>query len=333
MSVASDDAAFALWTTGPGRAEIRPAAAPVPGPGDLRLRALVSGISRGTESLVFHGDVPDSEWQRMRCPFQEGEFPFPVKYGYAMVARVEDGPAELIGERAFCLYPHQTRFTLPIAAARILPPGIPSERAALAAQMETALNATWDAAAGIGERIAVVGAGAIGCLVAYLCARLPGAEVTLIDRDAGRRPVAAALGVGFATTDESLPADCDLVFHASGEAEGLALALSLAGFEGKVIELSWYGSKAVALGLGGAFHSRRLTIAASQVGSVAPSRRARWDHARRLDLALALTADPRLDVLVRAETPFDQLPAALPEILGQPILGRPGALLHLIRYP
>src|SRR5262249_22593279 len=199
----------------------------------------------------------------------------------------------------------QTRFTLPIAAAHILPPGIPSERAALAAQMETALNATWDAAAGIGERIAVVGAGAIGCLVAYLCTRLPGSEVTLIDRDAGRRPVAAALGVGFAIAGEALPQgalpeDCDLVFHASGEAEGLALALSLAGFEGKVIELSWYGSKAVALGLGGAFHSRRLTIAASQVGSVAPSRPARWDHARRLDLALALTADPRLDVLVRA---------------------------------
>jgi NADPH:quinone reductase-like Zn-dependent oxidoreductase len=328
VAPASEDAAFALWTTGPGRAEIRPAAAPAPLPGSLRLRALVSGISRGTESLVFHGRVPESEWQRMRCPFQEGGFAFPVKYGYAVVGRIEDGPRELIGQRAFCLHPHQTRFTVPITAALIVPPEIPSERAALAAQMETALNATWDGAAGIGDRIGVVGAGAIGCLVAYLCARLPGAAVTLIDRDTGRRDVATALGVGFATTGEALPRDCDLVFHASGEGEGLELALSLADFEAKVIELSWYGTKRVQLALGGAFHSRRLAIGASQVGSVATHRRARWDARRRLALALALTSDPRLDVLVQAETPFDELPAALPDILGEP-----GALLHLVRYP
>jgi hypothetical protein len=328
VTSAPEDAAFALWSTGPGRAEIRPAAAPPPPPGALRLRALVSGISRGTESLVFSGRVPESEWRRMRCPFQEGEFPFPVKYGYAMVGRIEDGPADLVGQRAFCLHPHQTRFTVPMTAAMIVPSDIPSERAALAAQMETALNATWDGAVGIGDRIAVVGAGVVGCLVGYLCALLPGSPVTLIDRDAGRRSIAAALGVGFATTAEELPRDCDVVFHASGEGDGLELALSLADFEAKVVELSWYGTGRVQLALGGAFHSRRLAISASQVGSVAPTRRARWDARRRLALAIALTADPRLDVLVQAETPFDRLPAALPEILG-----KPGALLHLVRYP
>jgi threonine dehydrogenase-like Zn-dependent dehydrogenase len=318
--------AAALWLVAPGRAEIRPAEAPFPAAGSLRLRALVSAISRGTEALVFQGKVPESEWQRMRCPFQEGDFPFPVKYGYALVGRVEDGPQ--IGSRVFCLHPHQSRVTLPTEATLAIPAGLPIERAALAAQMETALNATWDAAPRIGDRIAVVGAGVIGCLVGYLCGRLPRTAVTLVDPDESRRDVASALGVSFATPGEHPPQDCDLVFHASGQSSGLELSLSLAGFEATVIELSWYGNAAASVGLGGAFHSQRLTLRSSQVGAVAPARRARWSRQRRLAHALALTADPRLDILVRNETPFEALPDALPAILGQP-----GALSHLVRYP
>jgi hypothetical protein len=313
---------------GAGRAEIRQASAPAARPGELRLRALVSGISRGTESLVFADQIPESEWQRMRCPFQEGDFPFPVKYGYAMVARVEDGPADLKGQRVFCLHPHQTRMTLPVEAVLPVPVALPTPRAALAAQMETALNALWDAGAGIGDRIAVVGAGSIGCLTAFLAAEIPGTSVTLIDIDESRGRVASALGVGFALAGGDPPRDCDLVFHASGEAAGLDLALSLAGFEASVIELSWYGKRRVEIGLGGAFHSRRLSLRASQVGAVSPQRRGRWDNRRRLALALDLCADPRLDILLQEETPFAALPEALPWILG-----RPGALLHLIRYP
>jgi threonine dehydrogenase-like Zn-dependent dehydrogenase len=293
----------------------------------LCVRAITSGISRGTESLVFRGLVPESEWARMRCPFQDGEFPFPVKYGYAMVGQVEDGPAERIGERVFCLYPHQNQFTLPATAAIPIPDDVSDRRAVLAAQMETAMNGTWDAAPRIGDRIAIVGGGVAGCLLAYLCARLPGTQVTLIDINPDRRAVADALGAGFATPDGTLPSGCDLVFHASGTAEGLALALSLAGFEATMVEMSWYGSKPVAVELGGSFHSQRLTIVSSQVGSVAPARRARWDHRRRLTQALSLCADPRLDVLVSDETPFADIPASLPEILGAP-----GALCHLIRY-
>ena len=311
-----------------GRAEIRQASAPAARPGELRLRALVSGISRGTESLVFAGQVPESEWQRMRCPFQEGEFPFPVKYGYAMVARVEEGPADLEGQRVFCLHPHQTRMTLPVDAVLPVPAQLPTPRAALAAQMETALNALWDAGAGIGDRIAVVGAGSIGCLTAFLAAAIPQTSVTLIDIDESRGAVASALGVGFAPAGGDPPRDCDLVFHASGEAAGLDLAFSLAGFEASVIELSWYGKRPVEIGLGGAFHSRRLSLRASQVGAVSQHRRARWDNRRRLALALDLCADPRLDILLQEETPFAALPEALPRILG-----RPGALFHLIRYP
>ena len=323
----SDDRALALWTVAPGQAEIRPATAPVPGPGSIRVRALVSGISRGTESLVYRGLVPESEWRRMACPFQEGEFSFPVKYGYAVAGVIEDGPAARMGQRVFCLHPHQDRFTVPAEAAFALPESLPTERAVLAPQMETALNACWDGAPRPGDRIAVVGAGAIGCLVAYLAARLPGTSVTLIDREPSRAAVAAALGAGFALSNDELPQDCDLVFHASGEAEGLDLALSLAGFETTVIELSWYGSKAVPAHLGGAFHSQRLTLRSSQVGSVATDRRQRWDPARRMELAISLLADARLDALISGETPFEELPGELPRILGQP-----GPLCHLVRY-
>src|SRR5579871_2027552 len=245
-----DDEALALWIVAPGVAEIRPVRAPAPGPGSVRIRALASGISRGTESLVYRGLVPESEWRRMRCPFQDGEFPFPVKYGYAVAGVVEDGPAARVGERVFCLHPHQSRFTVPAEAAFALPKDLPTERAVLAPQMETALNACWDGAPRLGDRIAVVGAGVIGCLVAYLAARLPGTSVTLIDREPARAAVAAALGAGFALPSDELPRNCDLVFHASGEAEGLNLALSLAGFEATVIELSWYGNKAVSVHLG-----------------------------------------------------------------------------------
>ena len=317
----------ALWITGPGKAELRPAKLPPVEDGTLTVRALVSGLSRGTESLVFHSKVPQSEWERMRCPFQEGDFPFPVKYGYAMVGQVEDGPAERVDERVFCLYPHQSRFAIPAAAAIPVPDAVSDARAVLGAQMETAMNATWDAAPRIGDRIAVVGGGVAGCLIAYLCGQLPGVEVTLIDIDAARRPVAEALGVGFAMPNDVKSSGCDIVFHASGTADGLQLALSLAGFEATIVEMSWYGAYPIAVGLGGAFHSQRLTLLSSQVGAVSPARRARWDHRRRLTKALSLCADPRLDVLVAAETPFAQLPARLPSILGAL-----GALCHLVRY-
>lgn len=317
----------ALWITGPAQAEIRPVTLPPADKAPLHVKALVSGISRGTESLVFHGKVPESEWARMRCPFQEGDFPFPVKYGYAMAGRVEDGPVERIGERVFSLHPHQSRFAIPAASAIPIPDAVSDERAVLAAQMETAMNATWDAAPRIGDRIAIVGGGVAGCLLAYLCARVPGTEVTLIDVNPKRRHTAAALDVGFATPQDGLPAGCDLIFHASGTAEGLQLALSLAGFEATIVEMSWYGSQAVAVNLGGPFHSQRLTVLSSQVGSISPARRARWDHRRRLSQALSLCSDPRLNVLVTDETPFEDVPPRLPEILGTP-----GALCHLIRY-
>jgi hypothetical protein len=306
--------ARALWYVEAGRAELRAEPlAPRPD-GAVRVRARYGAISRGTESLVFAGRVPQSEYKRMRGPFMGGEFPFPVKYGYAVVGQVEAGPNELLGRDVFVLHPHQDRFDIPATAAVPLPEGVAPERAVLAANMETALNAVWDGGPQRGDRIAVVGAGVVGALVGYLCRRtVPEAEVTLIDINPARAEVARAFGLHFALPEEA-PNECDLVVHASATAAGLATALHLARDEATVLELSWYGAGDVPVPLGGAFHSRRLKLVSSQVGKVAPSHRASWTPRARLEAALAYTADPRLDVLFAPAVNFDLLPARLPEI-------------------
>lgn len=319
--------ARAFWSLGDGRGELRELALSAPGPAKVLVRTLASGISRGTESLVFAGRVPKSEWQRMRCPHQEGEFPGPVKYGYCAVGEVELGPPALLGQRVFCLHPHQTRFVVPAESVRPLPDRLPTERAVLAANMETALNAMWDLAPRLGDRMAVVGAGVVGALVAALAARMPGLRVQLVDPDPGRAALAEALGCDYASP-ESADADADVVVHASGRPEGLSTALSLAGFEATVLELSWYGSQAVAAPLGEAFHSRRLTLRASQVGSVATEQRARWDYRRRMQTALSLLVDDRLDVLLDAHSSFDDLPETMARLTRSP----QGALCHVVRY-
>lgn len=319
--------ARAFWSLGDGRGELREAILPAPGPSEVRVRMLASGISRGTESLVFAGRVPQTEWERMRCPHQEGDFPGPVKYGYCAVGEVEVGPPELIGQRVFCLHPHQTRFVVAADAVRRLPDRLPTERAVLAANMETALNAMWDLAPRLGDRIAVVGAGVVGALVAALAARLPGAQVQLVDPDPRRAALAEALGCDHAMPQQARR-DADAVVHASGRPEGLSTALSLAGFEATVLELSWYGSQAVAAPLGEAFHSRRLTLRASQVGSIATAQRARWDYRRRMQTALALLTDDRFDRLLDAYSSFDDLPQTMARLTCSP----DGALCHVIRY-
>jgi NADPH:quinone reductase-like Zn-dependent oxidoreductase len=318
----------ALWYADVGRVEIRDEPLAEPGPGEVRIRALHSAISRGTESLVLAGRVPPSEFERMRPPFMGGSFPFPVKYGYATVGRVEDGPPGLIGRNAFVLHPHQTLFNVPAGAVVMLPDGVPPARAVLAANMETALNGVWDAEPDPASRIAIVGAGVVGALVAFLCGQQAGANVTLVDINPARAELARGLGVKFAKPDAA-PLDCDLVIHASGTAEGLATALALVGFEATVLEMSWYGDAQVPVPLGGAFHSRRLKLVSSQVGHVAPSHRADWTHARRLAAAVAMLADKRLDALLAPAVSFYDLPAKLPDILN----AKNGVLCQLISYP
>ncbi len=327
MTQAVEREARAFWLRAPGVGEIRPVPVPEPGPGEVRVRTLYSAISRGTETLVFRGAVPPSQYDAMRAPFQDGSFPAPVKYGYLNVGVVEDGPSALRGCTVFCLYPHQTAYVVPVGAVAPVPDGIPPERAVLAGTVETAVNALWDAAPLIGDRVAVVGAGMVGCCVARLLARIPGVQVTLVDIDAGRATVAAALGIDFASPDD-VTGERDLVVHTSGTPGGLRRSLQLLADDATVLELSWYGDREVDLDLGTAFHSRRLTIRASQVGAVAPARRASRTHAQRLALAVDLLRDPVFDVLITGSSPFAELPAVLPLLAS----GDLPAICHTITY-
>jgi 2-desacetyl-2-hydroxyethyl bacteriochlorophyllide A dehydrogenase len=319
--------ARAFWIAEPGRGEIRHEVLPPASGNDVVVRAMFSGISRGTEALVFKGRVPVSEYERMRAPFQSGDFPAPIKYGYASVGRVERGPREVEGRNVFVLYPHQTRYVVPAQALYVLPDQVPPNRAILAANLETAINGLWDARPHIGDRIAVIGAGTVGCLVAWLASRIAASHVQLIDVNPTRRAVATMLGVSFAAPGQAAE-HADVVVHASGSAAGLDLALRLAAFETHIVEMSWYGADTVPIALGNAFHSKRLSLISSQVGRVAASQRARWDPRRRMELALSMLTEPALDALITGESDFDQLPSVMTQLADAP----GDTICHRIRY-
>jgi NADPH:quinone reductase-like Zn-dependent oxidoreductase len=321
------ESALALWYVGPQKAELREERLSAPETGEVRVRALWGAISRGTEALVFNGAIPTTEFERMRSPNMRGKFPFPVKYGYSVAGSIELGPKQLIGRHVFVLHPHQTLFNVPLRNVMPLSEKLPVQRAVLAANMETALNALWDGRPGPADRVAVVGAGAVGTLVAFLCSSLAGAEVTLIDVDPTRAGIARNLGIAFASPD-ARPEDCDLVFHASATSSGLSTALACAGLETKIIELSWYGNQSVETPLGAAFHSQRLQLISSQVGEVASSHRARWTRERRLAAALKLLLDERLDALLSPPISFCELPTRLPGVLD----AKKSVLCQLINY-
>ncbi|MFJ7150713.1 zinc-binding alcohol dehydrogenase [Streptomyces sp. NPDC100445] len=319
--------ARAFWLRSPGHGELRDVTLPRPAADEVLVRTLYSGVSRGTETLVFRGGVPGNQHASMRAPFQEGDFPGPVKYGYLNVGVVEEGPEELAGRTVFCLYPHQSRYVVPASAVTVVPERVPAGRAVLAGTVETAVNALWDAAPLVGDRITVIGGGMIGCSVTALLARFPGVRVQLVDADPDRARTAEALGVDFAAPADAL-GDRDLVVHASATEAGLARALELLAPEGTVVELSWYGDRSVSLPLGEAFHSRRLTVRSSQVGTVSPAARPGRGYADRMALALDLLADPALDALVTGESAFEELPSVLPGLAS----GTIPALCHRIRY-
>jgi len=336
---AEDRGATALWYEAPGVAVLReeppPSADDIAARGLARVRTQWTAISRGTERLVCSGLISPSEYVRMRAPFQAGDFPFPVKYGYCAAGVVDDGPADMVGRRIFALHPHQDVFWLPAGDLVTLPEALPTRRATLAANMETALNAVWDSGAGPGDRIVVIGAGIVGALIAIVCARLPGAEVVAIDPQPDRAGVLARFGVACIAPQAAGPGSpllreplADIVFHTSATSAGLAMALGAAGFEGRVVEVSWFGAREATIPLGGAFHSRRLQLVSSQVGHVAAARRARWTHRRRLLKALDLLCDERLDALITDEFAFSELPRRLPAYLAGPA----GGLAAVVRY-
>jgi threonine dehydrogenase-like Zn-dependent dehydrogenase len=310
--------ARAFWTVAPGQGEIRTETLRAPGVGELLVRTIASGISRGTEATVFAGRVPPSQHEVMRAPLMVGGFPFPVKYGYSAVGSTE------AGTRVVVLHPHQDFFIAPATMCIPVPDAVPTSRAVLAANMETALNIVWDAAPLAGERMLVVGAGVVGLCTASLLARFPAARVTVVDIDASRAAPARQFGCDFALPDDA-PADQELIVHASGTEAGLRLALARAAFEARIVEASWFADRLPALPLGEAFHPRRLRLISSQVGSIAPAMRGRRDFAGRLALALDLLADPAYDALLEPATKFDDLPQAMGKLLA-------GGLCHLITY-
>lgn len=316
--------ASAFWLNESGKGEVRQVTLAEPGPGEVEVRTLFSGVSRGTETLVFRGGVPENQRAVMRAPFQEGDFPWPVKYGYLNVGVVEHGPANLRGRTVFCLYPHQTRYVVPDASVTLVPEAVPAARAVLAGTVETAVNAVWDARPLVGDRIAVVGGGMVGSSVAAVLATFPGARVELVDADPAREEVARKLGVSFALPDDALDG-CDLVFHASATEPGLTTALGLLAPEGRVIELSWYGDRRISVPLGEFFHSRRLTIRSSQVGTVGRPDRT---YAERMAVALDLLADDRFDALITGHSAFEELPDVMPKLAD----GEIPALCHRIDY-
>jgi threonine dehydrogenase-like Zn-dependent dehydrogenase len=319
--------AQSLWYVGKAGAEIRQESLPIMKAGDALIKTLWSGVSRGTERLIFHGLVSPSEFERMRGPGMGGDFPHPVKYGYCAVGLVEEGPETLLGKHVFVLHPHQDRIVAAAAGLAVVPHNVPAKRAVLAANMETALNALWDSGAGPGDRIAIIGGGVVGCLIAWLAGQLPGADVTLVDVISERATIARTLGVHYAPPSAA-PQDCDIVFHASANPKGLTTALDCAGFEGTVVEVSWYGDQAVSVPLGGAFHSGRLKLISSQVGQVASSRRPRWNYARRMQKALQLLGDERLDILLGEEIAFRDAPVKMAEVFS----GESSSLAPVLRY-
>lgn len=319
--------ATAFWVDAPSEGSLRGEDVREPGPGEVLVRTLHTGISRGTESTVFRGEVPVAERDRMRAPFQDGDFPVPVKYGYLNVGVVEQGPGDLTGRTVFTLFPHQSVFVVPESAIAVVPDEVPARRAVLAGAVETAVNILWDAAPLVGDRVGVVGAGMIGCAVARLARGIPGIDLTLVDIDRSKAEVCVRLGVAYAHPDDA-PADRDLVIDTSGSAEGLQLAIDTAATEGEIVEASWFGDRAVSLRLGADFHSRRLTIRSSQVGMVAPRRRAGRSTRDRLALALELLRDPVFDELLTHESSWRDLPAVMAGIAN----GSSPGLCHTIDW-
>lgn len=317
-----------FWIQSIGHGEIVHAELPMRRTNEVLVRTLYSGISRGTESLVFSGQVPPSQFQSMRAPFQEGEFPAPIKYGYINVGVVEAGPESLVGEVVFCLYPHQDLYCVPESAVTSVPKDVPAERAVLAAYMQTAINAVWDGHPSVGDQVVVVGAGAVGLLVAWLCRQIPGVEVTVVDTNDSRQSIARNLELRF-VTDLPSGTQADVVVHASGQPAGLVTALSVAGVESTIVDVSWYGSNTVDLPLGEAFHSKRLTIRSSQVSLIPPLQNPRWDFDRRSLLALTLLRDPALECLITGESQFEDLP----NVLGALSVSSSDTLCHRITYP
>ncbi len=323
----SGKSAHAFWITGPESSEIRAETIADPLDGEVAIQTLYSAISRGTESLVYKGAIPPSEFDRMRAPFQEGDFSTPVKYGYINVGVIDQGPSKLLGRSVFCMYPHQTYYVVPEKSVYLLPDDVPPARAVLAANLEAVVNGLWDAIPRVGDRVTIVGAGVLGLLFAWLTTRFPGCNVEIVDTNPEKKNLADKIGVSFKSPSQIKP-ESDLVIHTSGTSEGLSTSLACANFEAKILEMSWFGNQQVSLPLGEAFHSQRLTLQSSQVSSISTFQRGRWSSERRMELILRLLSEPDLDMLITGESKFKELPSVMKKLSRE----AGNTLCHRIKY-
>ena len=308
--------ASAYWVVEQARGEIRESPLPRLPEKGCEIAVTCSGISPGTERLVGTGGVPDDLAERMACRYMEGRFSFPLKYGYATVGRV--GAGEGRGERVFCMHPHQDRIRVDASHIVALPEYIPDHRACLLPNLETAWNAVMDGDLPAGEaNPGVVGGGPVGTLVAFVLARNSGDRVPLFETDADRRKRISRLGWAD-SRDPDTAGDTDFthLFHCSGTSQGLQFSIDHVGFEGTVIDLSWYGDRRVCLELGRSFHYDRKRIIASQVSTLAAPVRAAMSLAGRTELILELLVDRGLDAMIGPLVPFADLPGFMEKLYG-----------------
>jgi len=298
--------ARALWFTTPGKAVLRSdKIGPPVGDEICTVRSLYSAVSEGSERLVLAGKVPPDLHQSMRVPYMAGDFSFPIKYGYSLVGVVDRGAAHLVGAVVHLMHPHQDICCVDSADVFPVPEGIPPRRAVLASNLETAVTAIWDARPALGERVLVVGFGCIGALIAQVLRGMPGIDLHIVERDEARSHLARNLG--YATAASAGEEQFDLAFHASGSAAGLQVAIDCVGMEGRIVEVSWYGTAETPLRLGGTFHSQRKIIIASQVSHLPSFQTPRWDRIRRKQLVFSLLRDPAFDRLLDEPISFDKL--------------------------
>jgi 2-desacetyl-2-hydroxyethyl bacteriochlorophyllide A dehydrogenase len=299
-------AARALWFEGERRVSIRDDVLRAPGPREIVARAVASGVSQGTELLIYRGEGP----KRFDPSLDGGRADaptYPRRYGYAWVGEVVARGSEAtmaVGTRVFALASHGDGHVLDEAAARPLPASVPATRATLAANLETAVTCAWDAAVDLGDRAVVLGGGVVGILTAWLLSR-SGARVVLVERSEKRRAAARVLVPGASVVAEEAPDGlADVVVEATGDPAALDAAVAWARPEGRIVVASFYGMRRAAIDLGDAFHRRRLELRASQVSSIPPRLRGRWDARRRWELVLSLLEEPALDALLAPPVPF-----------------------------
>ena len=299
-----------LYFQAPRRIEIRDQDVSEPGEGEVRIETDLSGISAGTELLLYRGQLPGGTILDEALPSLSGKVDYPLAYGYAVIGRVVaqgTGVGDLLGRRVFAFETHRSAFLARPEELQLVPEDVPSESAVLLPTVETAVGLVHDARPLMGERVLVVGQGIVGLATTALLSRFPLARLVTVDRWEPRRRLSVELGAASSVSPEDLDErDFDLTFEVSGSPEALDVAVTATGIEGRVIVGSWYGGKRAPLDLGTHFHRGRLSLRSSQVSRISPRLSARWTKERRFQVALEAAARLPARKLVSHRFPIER---------------------------